>query len=261
MVIVKRKWLVILLVCLLTAVLGLGITGYIYVGFACQAESGVAKILAERLLFFSIVLSLLLGLASIFLVLRGTRHTREIDKVIELNKTQEFSPERSLRKLGILGEKITTLYNQLNTISKKKTLKISALSALNTFLIFNNTQPVIITDIRGNIINCTENSAKTLGVKRAELLHTNISKSFPDMHIEDAVFRIDRSRSHIEKKIGKHIVGIYPIFNINRDIAYLVHMIDATPAIPEAMKQNQQNGTRPKRRWNPLLRFFPRAGQ
>ncbi len=240
-----RKIFIILLfgaVCLL--LIGSGIYGYQLLLEAPSMEQAALKYNAERFLFISLVSAAAVFLLAAFAFYRGIRVDKELDKIIELNRYQDFSPKRNMEKLGMLGDKITELYRRLNTLGEYKTLKISALTVLNSFLVENVHLPLLITDVRGTILQATEEIADKLKNGKSEMIRSSITDFVPEMKMQNVVFEVNKERGSIEVKAGNNTFSCYPVYNRNNELSYLVFNLGKQAVYSSEKEVNFAAGSR-----------------
>jgi transcriptional regulator with PAS, ATPase and Fis domain len=262
MFLVKRNRFLLFSLFITGCLLGIGIYGYVLVTHSAGYSQKEAVFFAERLLFLSIIftaghLFLVFGI-----IVNSIRVDKELDKIIQLNKYQDFSPKRNMEKLGKLGERITTLYNQLNQLNAYKTQKIGSLSSLSTFLVNNIELPLLITDISGSIVQASSSLAKKLGKKRAEIVGKDFGQIIKEIPFNNLLFELSKLNSSVEKKTSENTYTCYPIHNNRAEIAYIIFVLEKKAvyqALPEeANKITKEAKSRKKGRSlkGALSRFF-----
>ncbi len=255
--ILVRRWLYYTLgavVCL--GVLGAGVLGYYSVQTVAAGSAEYARFVAERFLFTTLTAAVILCIIFVYIALRSLSIDRELDKIIELNRFQDFSPEKSMNKLGIIGKKITALYYQLNTLNEKKSLKISAQSELLAFLTNNLELPLAICDVTGTVIWVSPSFLEKIGKTRPEIVGGRIDSIIPDISVQNILFELGRSHSFLEKSAGKSTVTCYPVYNRRNELTYLALALGKKAVYSEAGKKTDVNQvTQPSR----LQRAFGRA--
>lgn len=235
--ILVRRWVYIFLaavVCL--GILGSGILGYISIHTAAAGSAEHGRFVAEEFLFISAVAAVLLLLVFIIIIIRSIRINRELDKVIELNRFQDFSPEKSMKKLGSLGERITALYYQLNTLNEKKSLKISAQSALTGFLVGNLDLPLVICDVSGTVLWVSTKLTDKLGKTKTEVSGGTVESVFPDISLQTILFELGKTHASLDKTTGKNALTCYPIHNRLNEISYIVFVLGGKAVFPAVEK-------------------------
>ena len=198
-------------------------------------------------MFVAVAVTLLLFLVFLWVAIRSLRLDREMDKVIELNRFQDFSPEMSMRKLGPLGKKITALYYQLNALNEKKSLKISAQSELVSFLVNNSDLPLAVTDVTGGILWVSPPFPDKVGKGKTEIVGNRIDTMLQDISIQNIIFEMGRLHGSLEKTSGKSEVTCYPMHNRANDLSYLVFVLGKKAVYTEKKRGSESSeGAGPK---------------
>jgi transcriptional regulator with PAS, ATPase and Fis domain len=262
MFLVKRNRFFLLSFLVACSLLGMGIYGYSLVSHSSAYSNEEATLFAEKILFLSIVLTTGYLAFTTGILVKSIRIDKEMDKIIQLNKYQDFSPKKSMEKLGALGEKITTLYNQLNELNEYKTRKIRALSSLNTFLVNNIDMPLLITDVKGSVIQATEQLEKFIDIKKSEIIGKDIEQTIKELSFENIVFELSKLHSALEKNTSKHTLTCYPIHNNRNQIVYIILVFEKKAIYQELWKeagktQNRvETGKKGRSLQSVLSRFF-----
>ncbi len=222
MILIPRWAAFVLLIVALGAIVALGVAGYRAVGSAVGSSATEVKARAEFLLYGSIVAAATLSFVLIGLLGRTEYLTRELDKMVELNRYGDFSPEVGMRKFGRMGEKITALYHRLNALNEKRSVKISALSGLVHLLTNNLESPVLITDVAGQTLYANRRLCETVGRHRSELLGTNIDDLLESSNVQDVVSRLDRGGAPHHLSGESTPIAVIPVGNRRNEISYIV---------------------------------------
>ena len=224
MLLVPRFVAISIVLVAIIAILALSVGGYlIAIG---SIDAGTTKSRAETVLFVGILLSTIMFLSLIFAAGRTRRISRELDKMIAVNKYGDFSPEMSLKRFGRIGEQITLLYFRLNALSEKRSLKISALSDLVQILISNVATPLVVSGPTGEIAYANSSGGIHLGTSRSELQSSNIGDVLDWIDIHEVVARLERGRAtlNLHGPVGEtHVV---PTYNRLQELSYLVWVLE-----------------------------------
>ena len=253
MILLKRGAAIFIYLLFTFAIVAIGIYAYFELGDQSPNESSELKAKAESILYIS-----LSGAAVIlvtFIVVSGRTMSlfRELDKMIELNKLGDFSPELSMKKLGSIGERITLLYYSLNSLNERKTLKISALSGFADFLVDNIEIPLLATDVQGFVRYVSRRLTERTERPRSELMGRNAEDLFPDVPFRDSVLELDKLNSPVELKELKSPITLVGIRNRRNELTYVVWIFEGAPHLPE-----RYSGDKVKARRRGLKRPFKR---
>lgn len=222
-------------------VLGLGLLGF--AAISNRIDVGAQKSASELILYVGIVSASALAAALIFVVGRTHYISRELDKIIALNRNADFSPELSLKRFGRLGEKITLLYFGLNALNEKRSLKISALSELVHRLIVNMKAPFLISDVEGEIAYASAAAAAQLGTTRSELLNDNVSAVLKSVNLQEVVARLDRREASFDLDSDANM-SVVPVNDRNHALSYIIWVLEAGTL--SAGSTDQPNSETPK---------------
>lgn len=249
MILVRRGLFFVLAVLVCLAALGAGVLGYVSVQTTAAGTAEHARFVAERFLFISLAAAVFFCLVFLFIVLRSIRIDRELDKIIELNRFQDFSPEKSMKRLGLIGRKITDLYYQLNNLNEKKSLKISAQGELVTFLVNNLDLPLAVCDVTGIVLWVSSSFPDKLGKTRTEVIGGRIDAMLQDVSTPNILFELGRSHASLEKVSGKLTVTCYPVHNRMNELSYVTFVLGkkAVFSETEAKPSDQLQPAQPSR--------------
>jgi len=224
-VVLIPRWVALAFAALAIAVVfGLGLLGFATI--SNRIDVGTQKTASELILYVGIVSASALATAFIFVVGRTQHISRELDKIIALNRNADFSPELSLKRFGRLGEKITLLYFGLNALNEKRSLKISALSELVHRLVVNMKAPFLISDVEGEIAYASAAGATRLGTTRSELLNDNVSAVLKSVNLQEVVARLDRREASFDLDSDENM-SVVPVNDRNHELSYIIWVLEA----------------------------------
>ena len=242
MILLPKKIAILFFVLFTASMLFLGVFGYRVLGDADASQPEKAD--AERMLYISVVSVSVVIVVFLFFAGRTLSISRELDKMIELNKRGDFSPELSMKKLGRIGEKITLLYFSLNSLNEKKTLKISALSGLVDFLMDNVKSPLLITDVQGTIVYVNKLFIDKVEQSRAEIINTSVIDLFPDAPYRDTVLELDKRKSQVALTDPGTPFTLIGIQNRMNELSYVIWLIEGDVQMPVRNGQPEPAGAR-----------------
>ncbi len=246
MVVQTRRSQAILLSLSVIICLSTGIIGYMYISRSPGVTVDEAQRYAEIVLFLSIVFSIFLAAVFTGVFIRNKNIVKELDKVVEMSLYSNFSPGESLRKLSVIGEKIEHIYRNVSMVSEKRALKISAMHGLNGFLLENLSLPVLVTDVRGEIVSASRQARERFS-ERPVTPGTYISAVYPELNFQGILEELRlQTSSFTEGRTEKQDLRFYPIRNREREIAYVVCVLGKadvyTMEHPGAKMKQQKNG-------------------
>jgi PAS domain-containing protein len=250
MILIKRGTAIFLYFLFTAVIIAIGIYAYVELG-------GESKAKAETILYISISGAAVILVAFIVVSGRTLSLYRELDKMIELNKSRDFSPELSMKKLGSIGERITLLYFSLNALNERKTLKISALAGLADFLADNIEIPFLATDVQGFVRYVSRSFTEGAGRPRSEIIGRNVEEVFPDVPFRDSILELDKLNSPVELKESKGPLTLIGIRNRRNELSYVAWLFEGMPHLPE----KALGGEKVKNRGDRLTRIFRRRSE
>lgn len=256
MIALERRGVVYYVLFSIALLLGLGVFGYLTI--VGLPESKVA---AERFLMVSVVLALLAVAGGYLLYRRG----QDLNKSLRIAEqrlrqggfsTAEFFEQR---RLGSLGRELQAIYSSMEEISEKKSLRIGALNALNSFLLSRAAERLVVINVNGLIFQASNAFLDALEAKRGEVIGQDVTKLLPELDLEKCVSHFYREKSALELGTGEDAMRVYPVIDARRELAYAVILFGeeketALPKIPEPIKttmKNTSNGWfgKAKERW------------
>ncbi len=255
MVLIPRRVLVLLVVLFSAAVVGIGVFAYDSILDSGGVDRDERENRAEEVLFVSLVVFAALIVIVFAAAGRTLYVSRELDKLIELSRLGDFSPEASVRKLGRIGEQIAMLYFRLNALNEKKSMKISAMSHLMDFLVANIGIPLFVTDVAGIIVYVSSQYTRRFNTERSEILRTSVSALLDEGSHEEVLMSMERRNVSMERKVNGKKATLIPISNYARQLAYVIWVFENGDLAydPEGRQEMQRN---PSRASNMLRRMF-----
>jgi len=178
---------------------------------------------AETLLFTSIVLCTVLTAVFILLISRSRNIDRILDKLIRQNSMNPTSTRDGLLRLGKTGGKLNILYRQVDEISEKRGLKISALSNALELISGYLTVPVMICDISGKIIQVSRGWSEQPG-SASNLIGGNVESFFNEINITDIILELEKTHLPLKREINGTIWSWSMIRSRDKNPAYLAVM-------------------------------------
>ena len=86
-----------------------------------------------------------------------------------------------------LGEKINKLYQNLNKVNEGRSLKISSLNGLLSFLLNNISFPILVANIAGSIVYVSRTYCAKTGTERTSLMQKDIQEYIGEVRFADIV--------------------------------------------------------------------------
>lgn len=227
MILISRRAFVVLgvVVVVMTGLLG----AY---GYRSIATLGSAALFAAQQFLYVSLLLVVVELILFGRVLARSRNIeRELDKLIEITRFRGLPNARNLRRLGPIGEQISRLYDQINSLSERKSLKISSLSDLVEFLMDNLSLPAVAATVVGTIVYVSRVYTERMKRPKSELLDTRLEELVPGVSVSEVIGELERSHTAVQRKSERSAVNFYPIRNSSNQIAYVVCVFQGHAAL------------------------------
>jgi PAS domain-containing protein len=240
------------------AVLFFGIRDYLLLSDSAVFSPPELKIRAETVLYLSIVFSAGILLFFFLVLLRSRNIYRELDKIGDMTRYGNFSIEGSLGRIGPLGEKILQLNQRLVELNAMKSLRISSLAAINSFLLNNSRLALVVTDVTGKITNVSNRCLERLKKEKGELVGRHLTAVIPELDFQSVAARIEKQRGELELSDMKDTPTLYPVFNSKYELSNIICVLGREEIVSK-MARRVEERARPTSRVTDLMRRYFRG--
>ncbi len=200
MVLVKKKHLYIL-TAIFCVILILGEVRFFMALKAMEKVKDLdLKFQFENFIFASIVLVLLLVCFIIYFMRASSNVLKKMDRMIELSEYGKLDISPHLEQMGQLGEKVGYLLYHLQTLNTMKSLKISSVSNINGFLIDRSDENILLTDVRGDVINCSAGAVKVFNADKKKIRSRNVHDLIENIDFSHIYYDLEKKRRHVDIK-------------------------------------------------------------
>jgi PAS domain-containing protein len=230
MILINRNLLIVLAVIVISVSLGAGWFGYQQIIGSSGLSEEEIRFQAESFLFYFISTGIVLTCGFILLFARVRHVDRQLDKLIEMSRYSDIYPAKHFVGLGPLGERLKLLYRHINKLNIRKTMKISALSNLNDFLLNNISLPLVVTDVTGIILYSNVAFADKFNSTRGDLKSSRIDLVFTELNIQVLMLELSRQHVPVEKESNQTQITCYPVHNVSAEMNYVVFVPDKKAA-------------------------------
>lgn len=251
MILVPRRYMVLLLALSAGLLLAGGIYGYLAAQTDRLAAPDGGRFFGETLLFVSIVSTLSVSAVFLLVFRRSVRVFRELDKLVELTRLGHRSPEESLRRMGPLGERLEELYRGVNDLSHRKSIRISSLSGLVKFFLANVRLPVLILDVTGRVTAESRVYLERTGTRSEGPESVTAERLVPGLSFPEVLRELQRSHAPAERDYGAVHLTFVPIFNRAGEISDVICVFGT-----EELHLEQAGNGEPFRPANRMRGFF-----
>jgi PAS domain-containing protein len=217
----------------LGAVVILGTTALGVYGYRSFADSGPAVFTGQRFLYVAFLFVVLEILLFMRVLLRSRNVGRELDKLIEITRYRGLPNARNLKRLGPIGDQISRLFDQLNSLSERKSLKISSLSELSAFLMNNVSVPAIVATVDGKVVYASRAFLERTKRPRNEIIDGQVDDLAPGIRFTEVTAELDRVHSSLQGKSKRTMLTFYPIRNGADQLSYVVCVLQGNAGLVE----------------------------
>jgi len=236
----RRRSILLALVTAVIATLVVAVVAYVAIRSVAPSGDPAAKVASERVLFISIIASAVCLSVQLAVLVRSTRLSNQLDRLVEMNRLSGYSAEVALNRMGDVGPKIATLYAQMSELSEKKSRKIAALTTLNDYLMNVMSQLVIVADATGRVVQASKPVFDRLEKVRTDVVGQHIDDLIPNAEAASAIREMDKSHMPVVRERRGDSLVFSPVIDRDNHVAYLVIVLTRT--VTDEMKRIQAPG-------------------
>ncbi|MCF7928346.1 MAG: PAS domain-containing protein [Spirochaetales bacterium] len=226
---VGRKILILFLLVAVSATAGLGIAGY-----QVMMDSGAGtkdseiieypseKVKAERHLFSALIAVVALLIIFLLIILRSVRINNLLDRIIDQNRENYFSPDYAVKTLGRLGEKIVEIQKHVLKVSALKSIKLSAQKSLLETVLKLSDVPFLIILPDGQIVYVSSGFLETRSLEALDVVGEQLASVLAEIDLPKALFEIESTGSFHEAEGEEENHICLPIFDSRSEIGFLL---------------------------------------
>lgn len=235
MILIKRGYFYATLIFVCLVLLGVGAASYRIVGGGELLSLVQKKYHAENFLFY-VFLALIVVLTLFFVTLRRSVGVYgELEKVAQLSRHGRYYSGESLRRLGVLGERIDGLFSELNRLNDLKSLKISSLSQLSGFLLENVPLRILVLSRAGIVEKMSRKFIEGYRVDTRSLIGESLADYLNGVRVDEILHKIEKTRTaeiltDVTARFGENdqVISLefIPLFNSLQGLAGVICAID-----------------------------------
>ena len=222
MLLIRRLTAIILLVLTAASIASMAIGAFIIIGASGEYGSEELRFQAEKVLFIGIILVCIVTASFIGVIIKSRNINRDLEKLIRQNRLNPEATGPGLLKLGETGRKLNSLYQQIDEVSRKRGLKIGALSEANEFLSRNITEPILLIDVSGRIIQASRGYLELYGLRRSDIIDQDLPLlASSKVQLGSIISQLEKKHLPVETDIDGKTFMWSPLFNAENEINYL----------------------------------------
>ncbi len=235
MLVIRKKRFIFVFIMFVLLLLFTCICSYYFISNVDSFSIEQRKFVAENMIYVGIIIILIAAALFGYVYWGSLRVFSELDKLKEAVKHGNYDRIMFQKRLGQLGLEINDLFVHLNSISGKKTEKISAISCLNTFLLENIRLKMLVIDVQGMILSVSTAFLTEYDFDKSDILYHDIDEFVP---IESKTMIVRMSQEHnvvsyheqtvtVGDKTIHSDISFYPILNAKGTLCDLLAIFDA----------------------------------
>ncbi|MBR6200440.1 MAG: PAS domain-containing protein [Spirochaetales bacterium] len=235
MLVIRKKRFVFVFVMIVLLLLFTCICSYYFISNVDSFTIGQRKFVAENMIYIGVIVILITSALFGYVYIGSLSVFSELDKLKESVKHGNYDRIVFQKRLGRLGLEINDLFVHLNSISGKKTEKISAISCLNTFLLENIRLKMLVIDVQGMILSVSTAFLTEYTFDKSDILYHNIDE-LVQIESKNMIVRMSQEHNaitHNEQTVSvgdKTIhcdISFYPILNAKGNLCDILAVFDA----------------------------------
>lgn len=210
MILVRVRFLVMILTLSLGAVAGAGIWSY------SVASSAGMKGPAETSLFLALCTAAIQILAAAELVRQARRKRRELDSIADAVRYGGILPAERLERFGPLGDSIRRILKDLSDAGERKSERIASLTGLLRAALALVDTPVLVVSPDGLVQEASKGAREDSRLAGLEPWRTRVEDLLPEVQMRAILREAERSHSAVE--LPGHVT-FYPVYSTRGQIA------------------------------------------
>ncbi|MBI9107782.1 MAG: hypothetical protein JEZ04_13625 [Spirochaetales bacterium] len=250
MVVVSFKRLMISLLMIITVTLMLIVCGLAVNG----GEFWYLKIEFQNFMFWGIIALIVQLWICGSLLLSHRKIMKTINRLSSFDDLNSMNAEKSFREMGELGEEIKTVLRKVNQLSVMRAERISALNNLVYLLCEGYSEPVIVTDVKGDIFTISDKFKGRIAKNGNSTVINNIIEIRPELKLSEVLGFIEKQRSAWNGPENSGLVCT-PVFDKNSTVQFCIWEFE-TSFFSEKLKELNQQKSKIQPSYKKLMDFI-----
>ncbi|MFW5812053.1 MAG: hypothetical protein ACOCWS_03630 [Alkalispirochaetaceae bacterium] len=219
MLALRRRALIMHTAITIALLAGLAVFGYLTIRGLPESKAA-----AERFLMTGVLLALLSLIGVVVIFRRANDLNRILYRAEQRLRQGGFSSKEYFisRQLGDLGRQLSGIYESLEEISEKKSLRIGALGVLNQFILQRSDERLLVINGAGQVFQVTQPFLDTLEQKRPDVIGVDVTRILPEFDLDSMIAHFYREGTVFEVGEKKERLRVYPVFDSAGQLAYAV---------------------------------------
>ncbi len=222
---VRRHKITLLVVVAAGFALGMSVFAYLSLrGFGGLSELE-QKALAERILFVGIVGTLVvIGVLSTVLY-DAVNLNAVFKRLAGMHRMSGDQIQMELRGLGSVGEQIGSLYSSINSLSARKSTRISGLNALLVTILRRTDANLIVVNAGGKVYQATPAALKLFELSQSEIAELPVDDLVDAESFAETAAAVSRGKGSHRIGADRDSIVVIPVTNDQGLVAYYVYLL------------------------------------
>ncbi|RPJ08006.1 MAG: hypothetical protein EHM28_05500 [Spirochaetaceae bacterium] len=226
-------------------------------GYLLLSDLG-EKFAAERIMFIGIIALIVFVLICIRVLLTSSQMKGKMDKLMDLARQSGILPLDRLKTFGAFGMKMRSMYEEIASLSERKSHRIILLNTLMDRVLELVQVPLLLVDSTGEIRKTSGGFLEKNRLSPNELLGSALLEKVSDLDFHTILVEAGKTKGPVEIEREGQKLTFYPVFSPQNDVAYLIvvfgehEILNYQKELEKATVQAEP--VAPKR--GPLSRFF-----
>jgi signal transduction histidine kinase len=234
--IVRRRTLLILIFSTVAFALAMSVLAYISVDAAGELSEAESKALAERILFVGIVGSsiVLAGLAAAAYDTIGLNSV--LKRLSDMHRMSGDQLHLALRRFGSVGDQLAGLYDNINSLSDRKSTRIANMNSLLVTILARSDRNMLVVNAAGEVYQATAGALEYLELSSSDVIGQPIESIIQGETFSNTVAALSRSTGSATVEGPDESVAVIRVKGEEGLAAYYVYLLGNDAK--EELKQN-----------------------
>lgn len=222
---VRRRTLLILTLSTVAFALAMSVLGYIFVHAAGDLSIAERKALAERILLAGIVGSSLV-LAGLGIAVYETVSLNVLLKRLsDMHRLSGDQLHLALRRFGSVGDQLSSLYQNINALSDRKSRRIAAMNSLLATILQRSDRKMVIVNAAGQVYRATTGALEHLDLSASDVADQPIDSIIEGETFSETAAALSRSAESSAIEGADGTVAIVRAMGNEGLVAYYVYLL------------------------------------
>ena len=164
---------------------------------------------------------------------------KTISRLSTIEDLNSMNAVKSFRDMGVLGDEIRKVLMQANQLSIMRADRISALNNLVNLICEGYSEPVIVTDVKGDIFSISEKLKSRILKETDGKMIKNILELKPDIKLSEVLSFIEIERTAWTDSESSGLVCT-PVFDKNNTVQFCIWELETSFFAGKLKELNQQ---------------------